>query len=111
MIPTIKVQGDTPNGYILINEDDFDPNQHQRYEESQSKSSTTTETNETEGSTSEQNSPPPSRQAELEALYDAEGYRAIQAIAEPLGIEKPKAGWRDAIPLIVEQEQGASQQL
>lgn len=86
MIPTIKVQADTPEGYTIINEDDFDPNQHQRYEDA----------------------PPSPRQAELEALYDAEGYRAIQAIAEPLNIEKPKGGWRDAISLIVEREQGAS---
>jgi hypothetical protein len=112
MIPTIKVQADTPEGYILINESDFDSSQHQRYETRRPRSRTSaaaaTEA-EPDPPTSEQNSPPDSpRQAELEALYEADGYRAIQAIAEPLNIEKPKGGWRDAIPLIVEQE-GASQ--
>jgi hypothetical protein len=109
MIPTLKIQSDTPEGYTIINEEDFDANQHQRYEERHPANTSQPATTATDDSTSEQNSPPLSRQAELEALYETEGYRAIQAIAESLGLEKPKAGWRDAIPLIVEQEQGGSQ--
>lgn len=50
------------------------------------------------------------RTSELEELYlsDDGGWRAIKAIADPLGITKPETGWDDAIPLIVEAEQSAA---
>ena len=50
------------------------------------------------------------RTAELEELYlsDEGGWRAIKAIADPLGIVKPETGWDDAIPLITEAEKNAA---
>lgn len=50
------------------------------------------------------------RTTELEELYLSEdgGWRAIKAIADPLGVSKPESGWDDAIPLIVKAEQTAA---
>lgn len=45
-----------------------------------------------------------SRTAELEALWESQGYTAISKIATEYGIPKPSAGWKDAIPLIVQYE-------
>lgn len=47
---------------------------------------------------------PTSREEQLRLLYRTEGYKAIQVIADPLGIKKPEKGWEDAIPLIVAAE-------
>jgi hypothetical protein len=44
------------------------------------------------------------RRTELEQLYETNGYQPIADIATGYGIAKPKAGWRDAIPLIIEFE-------
>ena len=46
------------------------------------------------------------RSDELQRLLESEGWRAIRAIAWPLGIDRPKDGWDAAIPLIVEAELG-----
>lgn len=45
-----------------------------------------------------------SREEELKALFKAKGWRELAKIAEPLGIEKPEAGWDEAIPQIVAKE-------
>lgn len=44
------------------------------------------------------------RKAELESLYDSQGYTPISNLAAKYGIKKPSGGWKDAIPLIVEYE-------
>ena len=49
------------------------------------------------------------REAELLSLYygesgDGANWRAIKAIADPLGITKPDDGWDEAIPLILTAE-------
>ncbi len=44
------------------------------------------------------------RKAQLEAIWEEQGWRGIAAIAKPLNIEKPEDGWDEAIPLIVEAE-------
>lgn len=49
------------------------------------------------------------REAELQAILKNQGWRAIAEIAEPLGIQKPKEGWGDAIPLILQKEKELEQ--
>ena len=44
------------------------------------------------------------RKAQLEAIFEEQGWRGIAAIAKPLLIEKPEGGWDEAISLIVEAE-------
>ncbi len=44
------------------------------------------------------------RKAELETIWQEQGWRGIAAIAKPLLIEKPSDGWKSAIPLIVDAE-------
>ncbi|MEL7503175.1 MAG: hypothetical protein AAFN18_11975 [Cyanobacteria bacterium J06554_6] len=45
------------------------------------------------------------RVAELQGLYEAEGFRPIKDIAEALGISKPEDGWDESFELIAEAEQ------
>lgn len=33
MIPTVKIKHSGPSGFCIINEEDFDPERHERYEE------------------------------------------------------------------------------
>lgn len=44
------------------------------------------------------------RVKELQSVYENEGWSAIRAIAENLGVEKPDEGWEAAIPLIAKAE-------
>lgn len=44
------------------------------------------------------------RRAELEAIYEAQGYRPIADLATSYNIAKPQAGWKDAIELIIAYE-------
>ena len=44
------------------------------------------------------------RTLELEELYKSQGYTAIASLAIKYNIPKPTAGWKDAIPLIVQAE-------
>lgn len=48
-----------------------------------------------------------SRLAELEAIYLNDGWKAIKAIAEPLGVEKDPDGWDASLMRIIEAEFGA----
>jgi len=55
--------------------------------------------------------PPPvedvqARFDELQQILESEGWRAIRAIALPLGISRPEDGWDAAVPLIIEAEIG-----
>ncbi|NJN89518.1 MAG: hypothetical protein HC878_03500 [Leptolyngbyaceae cyanobacterium SL_5_14] len=107
-VDTVQIE-DGQGGYIVINAEDFNPAEHKRFNPRKSASPSP--------SPSPAPSPAPTpavesplsgeqevRVQQLEAIYESEGYRGIQAIATPLGIEKPAGGWRDAIPLIVEAE-------
>ena len=101
-LDTIKIHHpDDATDYMIINAVDFDPKVHRRY--SSSRGTTTQPTSNPEISTAELKA---SRTQELEAIYDDpdQGWRAIAALAAPLGVEKPASGWRDAIPLIVDAE-------
>jgi hypothetical protein len=105
-IPTIQIE-DGQGGYLLINQEDFDPSQHRRFNLRQSASPSPAPTPTPAPASAPTVELPPEvevRIQQLEAIYESEGYRGIQAIAIPLGIEKPEGGWRDAIPLIIEAE-------
>jgi hypothetical protein len=112
-VDTVQID-DGQGGYIVINAEDFDPSQHKRFNPRKSASpspapaptpspapSPSLSPDEAESSLSPDQEV---RVQQLEAIYESEGYRGIQAIATPLGIEKPAGGWRDAISLIVEAE-------
>ena len=77
-------------GYLIINKADFDPEQHSVYGK--------------ESGLELSNSDRQSRQAELEGM----DWREIKPIAESHGIEKPEAGWDEAIPLILDAEFGGN---
>lgn len=47
------------------------------------------------------------RRQELELIAEDQGVAAIAELGAKYGIRKPKTGWKDAIPLIVEYEMGA----
>jgi len=103
-IPTIPIE-DGQGGYLLINEEDFDPSQHKQFNLRHAASPSPAPTPAPVPSPAAELPPEVEvRMQQLEAIYESEGYRGIQAIAIPLGIEKPEGGWRDAIPLIVEAE-------
>lgn len=105
---------------MLINEEDYDASKHVLWSENADASVSTPspagEESETDAlseelteeqieESAEDLTPTQDRMTELIALYEAEGFTAIKAIATPLGITKPDTGWEDAIPLIVEAEQ------
>lgn len=68
-IPTVRIKSDTPLGYAIINESDFDPSEHKLYDadsdhidEEQNSSvlkNSKPEIEEPELSTDNQNEPPP----------------------------------------------------
>lgn len=84
-VPTIRIE-DGKGGYIIINEADFDPGQHRRYEGEEEIDKALDESQDW--------------QTLLGRLYDDRGYHPIRLLAEKLGIEKPETGWREAIPAI-----------
>jgi len=113
-VETVQID-DGQGSYIVINAEDFNPAEHKRFNPRKASASPSP-------APAPAPSPAPSpshavepmsadqevRYQQLEAIYGSEGYRGIQAIATPLGIEKPAGGWRDAIPLIVEAEGGSA---
>jgi len=48
--------------------------------------------------------PAVARLAELQAIYEAEGWRAINAIADPLGVIRHEDGWDSSLLRIIESE-------
>jgi hypothetical protein len=53
---------------------------------------------------------PAGREEQLRILYQQQGFKAIQLLAEPHGLKKPETGWEAAIPLIVAAELKAAGQ-
>lgn len=102
-VKTIKVINPDGEGFMIINESDFDSKIHTRYEQrKQSKK------DESQSKTKQRTEPASdlelARIQELESIYQQDGWRAIADLAEGMGIEKPEKGWRDAISLIAEKE-------
>lgn len=85
---------------LIIAKDDFDPRKHKiyLYEGIEKEAARKVE---------EPVKPPSNRAEELREIYRTQGWRAIKAIADQYGIERPENGWDDAIPLILKAE-GAS---
>lgn len=106
-LKTIKIVNPDGPDFILINESDFDPKIHTRWEQRKPSKSKSDDKTETEISQSQDATTDSvlARINELEALYTRDGWRPIADLGESLGIEKPDGGWRDAIPLIAEREQ------
>jgi len=87
-LPTVAIQHPTLTGeWMLINQQEFDPALHLLY-----------------GAVPAD--PAKTRTQELQDLYAQDGWMAIKAIAQPMGIDKPDDGWDAAIPLIVAAEIG-----
>ena len=121
-IPTIYIHSlNDPVYRVRINEADFDPSIHKLWSDTNALQAQEAETPQTltrdeihdaamighealvERKTREQ------RESELMGLYygesgDESNWRPIRAIADPLGIVKPDAGWDEAIPLILKAE-------
>ena len=105
-VPTIQIE-DGQGGYLLINQEDFNPAEHKRFNPRKSASPSPSPAPTPAPAPAPESPLSPEaevRTQQLEAIYESEGYRGLQAIATPLGIEKPAGGWRDAILLIVEAE-------
>ena len=117
-LPTIKIQHPENAGeWMLINEEDFNPDVHKKFSRTSKKPpdgyKTTTQKDIDQSnrellsgssSATSDEDPKAERTNQLEILLENEGWQAIAQIAEPLGIEKPSKGWKDAIPLIVDKE-------
>lgn len=108
-VPTVQIE-DGQGSYIVINEEDFNPAEHKRFNPRKSASPslspapTPSPAPSSDGAESSLSPDQEVRTQQLEAIFQTEGYRGIQAIATPLGIAKPEGGWKDAIPLIVAAE-------
>lgn len=108
-LPTVKISHSELLGdYIVINQNDFDPELHTLFGHTQLSQKLTAGDTKTAPSgapapPADETDPKVVRANQLEILLENEGWQAIADIAEPLGIEKPSRGWKLAIPL-VEQE-------
>lgn len=105
-IPTIKIVNPDGEGYAIINESDFNPKLHTKWEQrKQSKPKKESSQDGTETLSNDESADRVlARIQELEQVYQSSGWRAIADLAETLGIEKPDEGWRAAIPLIAQKE-------
>ena len=105
-IPTVKIA--FGNGFVIINRSDFDSSKHQLF----SDEDVSTPSPVAESETASPNPLAPTREAreaELIGLYfgdsrDQANWRPIKRIADGHSIEKPDAGWDEAIPLILSAE-------
>lgn len=104
-LKTIEVENPDGEGTMTINEIDFDPTIHKKPSAPKRERKEKEPEPKTEAEKKTRKARRPlDRADQLEKLYQQEGWQAIQKIAEPLNIEKPKGGWRLAIPLIIDEE-------
>lgn len=92
-------------GYVVINEADYDPSVHRKYDPSTPKPSLPPGS----GVTPKERVSWESRIAELNATHNESGWNAVAEIATALGVTKPEGqSWRDTIPEIARVELGLS---
>lgn len=101
-VDTLKVHHlENLDEFMVINASDFDSRIHQHYSPKKKRSKPADPP--ADPTPNDQRS---QREQDLYAAYDSDqlSWRDIAALADPLGIEKPEGGWRDAIPLIAAAE-------